>query len=262
MRSDNIQGGFVVGSAHLAWPDPPWRITGRTLTAWFPVPDSVLEGSLPWYLRPVPGEPLARLRFYDARFQTRSERIQHPLVSPAGAFREAVVAFPVEAGGLEGDATMFMWADDDAYRSWGREVFGWPVLPGTVELQGTLWDTPIEALARGSARLTAPAGTAVIRDVTIHDRIEPTTTTGGWWLTPRRIHEHVGGVVDREEVVAARPRVIQTGVSCRATGAVEFDFAEGHPLHGLRVRPEKLVVVDGFELLVAADVVVRAVENQ
>lgn len=102
-------------SAHLAWCDPPWLITGRTITAWFPVPRAVLGASLPRSLRRAGEESWARLRFYDARFEACDALQGAPLAPRTGAFREAVVAFPAASGGHEGDATMFMWADDEPY---------------------------------------------------------------------------------------------------------------------------------------------------
>ena len=256
MAARTPQEGFVVGSAHAAWPDPPWRITGRTLTAWFSVPEAVLAASMPSYLRAADTSPMARLRFYDARFESLSHRDHHPLVPRSGVFREAVVAFPAHVDPLEGDATMFMWADDDVYRTWGREVYGWPILPGTVELEGTLWQTPLRPSATGSAQLFAPVGKAAIDEATVLGPAE--SSAAGWWLTPRRILDLRSPDADdaEETVVAVRPFVAKPGVAFRAQGAVEFDFARGHPLHGLIVEAEQLLLVDGFELIVPSDVVI------
>ena len=55
---------------------------------------------------------------------------------------------------------MFMWADDEAYTTWGREVFGWPILRGEFTFEGTIWDSPLAAGAPGSAMLQASAGRA------------------------------------------------------------------------------------------------------
>ena len=240
-------------SAHIAWCDPPWTITGRSITAWFPIPRTVLEASLPSHLRRAVGEDWARLRFYDARFEAPGVAEGLPFAPRAGAFREAVVAFPAAAGGLAGDATMFMWADGEAYTTWGREVYGWPVLRGELELDGGIWDSPLVAGARGSAALTASAGSAAVAGLELGERIE-SSTSGGWWITPRRRLERAGLGGEREDVVAARPQIVNHGRVYDARGEVHLEFAAGHPLHGLAPDVDRVVLVDGFELIVGGEV--------
>jgi acetoacetate decarboxylase len=240
-------------SSHIAWCDPPWLITGRSITGWFPVPRTVLEASVPPRLRREGGDDWARLRFYDARFQACGASEEAHLAPRAGAFREAVVAFAAVAGELEGDGTMFMWADDEAYTTWGREVFGWPILRGGFTFEGTIWDSPLAAGARGSAMLRASAGTAAIGDVRLGEQID-SSTSGGWWITPWRRLERAALDGERTDVVAARPRIVRPGRTYDATGAIRLEFAPGHPLHGLVPQADRVVVVDGFELIVGGDV--------
>jgi hypothetical protein len=240
-------------SAHIAWCDPPWTITGRSITAWFPIPRAVLEASLPRHLRRADGDNWARLRFYDARFEARDAAESRSFAPRAGAFREAVVAFPAAAGALAGDATMFMWADDEPYTTWGREVYGWPILRGELTLEGTIWDSPLVAGARGSAALRASAGSAAVAGVELGEQIE-SSTSGGWWITPRRRLERAGLGGERADVVAARPRIVSSGRVYDASGDVRLEFASGHPLHGLAPAVDRVVLVDGFELIVGGEV--------
>ena len=240
-------------ATHLAWCDPPWAITGRSITAWFPIPRAVLEASLPAHLRRADRDDWARLRFYDARFEARAVGEGAPFAPRTGAFREAVVAFPAAAGGLEGDGTMFMWADDEPYTSWGREVYGWPILRGELTLEGSIWDAPLAAGARGSARLDAAHGTAAVTGVELGEQVD-LSTAGGWWITPRRRLERAGLGGERADVVAARPQIVSPGRAYDASGTVSFGFKAGHPLHGLAPDVDRVVVVDGFELVVGGEV--------
>lgn len=242
-------------SAHIAWCDPPWLITGRSITAWFPVPRSVLEAALPRALRRAGEEPWARLRFYDARFEVCKPPAGAPLAPRAGAFREAVVAFPAAAGGCEGDATMFMWADDEPYTAWGREVYGWPILRGALTLEGSIWDAQLPSGATGSGHLQAASGSAALEGVELAEPVE-STTSGGWWLNPRRRLERAGLDGEHSDIVAACPRILNPGRAYAASGSIRLEFAPGHPLHGLTPAAGRVVLVDGFELVVGGEVTV------
>jgi hypothetical protein len=246
----------VIGepSSQLAWPDPPWRISGRTLTAWFEIDRELLERAVPDALRRPATEPSwARLRFYDARFESLADADTHPLVPRSGTFREAVIAFPARAAGSDGDATMFMWADSEAYTTWGREVFGWPVLRGRIDLDGSLWDADLAAGATGSAAASMAAGSAAMVDVTLGDRRDG-GRAGGYWVTPRRTLLRAGLDGERHELVAARPRLLDPGAAydCRAT--VRLDLEPAHPLHGLDITAGDVFLVDGFSMVVGEQV--------
>jgi acetoacetate decarboxylase len=246
---------------HIGWPDPPWSISGRTVTAWFDIPRAVLEASLPDFLLPeVSSRPWARLRFYDAAFRTLAPAGLHALAPREGCFREAVVAFPACAGGVEGDSTIFMWADSDVYTNWGREVFGWPVLRGEIELEGEVWGQTAVAGATGTAHMREPRGSAALLDIELGEPLDQ-SAPGGRWLTPRRVLHRAGLDGETVDVVSARPRVIDAGTSYAATGQVVLDFAAAHPLHGLDVSSAKLKVVDGFDLVVGEDVDVLPVRT-
>ncbi len=237
-------------SAQLAWPDPPWRISGRTLTAWFAIEREVLERALPPGLRCSPTEPTwARLRFYDASFESLAEGPTHPLVPRSGTFREAVIAFPACAGGTSGDATMFMWADSEAYTTWGREIFGWPILRGQVDLEGSLWGPEVTDSSTGGARATMTAGSAAMVGAKLAGRRE-SGRAGGCWLTPRRTLQRAGLDGERTEVVAARPRLLDPGRAYDCHAEVRLDLDPTHPLHGLRVAAHDVSFVDGFKMIV------------
>ena len=248
------EGHFFSESSQVAWPDPPWSISGRTLTAWFDVPRSLLEAVLPDYLLPPESTgSWARLRFYDAAFRAVGARELHPLVVREGRFREAVVAFPAACGDFLGDSTLFMWADSEAYTTWGREVFGWPVLRGAIELGGPLWEPELAAGAAGHARMSEPRGSAGISAVELGEQLEH-SAPGGCWLTPRRVLHRAGLGGETVDVVAVVPRVISAGTSYAARGEVRLDFPFPHLLHTVDAADAELKVVDGFELVVGEQV--------
>jgi hypothetical protein len=240
-------------SAHIAWCDPPWLITGRSITAWFAVPPAVIEASLPPCLRRAGAEHWARLRFYDARFEARDAGEGTLPALRAGGFREAVVAFNAVAGDLEGDATTFMWADDEPYTTWGREVYGWPILRGELVLEGSIWDSPLATGAGGSGTLRASSGTAALTEVQLGEPTE-SATAGGWWITPRRRLKRAGLDGEHTDIVAARPQILSPGRAFDATGVIQFEFTSGHPLHGFAPTVDRVVLVDGFELVVGGEV--------
>lgn len=80
------------------------------------------------------------------------------------------------------------------------------------------------------------------------------STSGGWWLTPRRRLERAGLDGECSDIVAVRPRIVNPGRAYAASGDIRFEFAPGHPLHGLSPAVERVVLVDGFELIVGGEV--------
>lgn len=245
-------------SAQLAWPDPPWSIGGRTLTAWFAIDPELLSRVLPAELSCPPAEPAwGRLRFYDARFESLADGPTHPLVPRSGTFREAVIAFPACAGPASGDATIFMWADSEAYSTWGREVFGWPILAGRIDLEGSVWGPGLEPGAAGSARARMVAGSAALTDVEVVSERE-SGQSSGWWLTPRRTLLRAGLDGEQTDVVAVRSRLAEPGTAYECRAEVSFRLDAAHPLHGLAVTAHDVSVVDEFSLVVGEEFEVHA----
>ena len=71
--------------------DPPWLMTGRSLTAWFMAPWETIEASLSPDLWPASAESTRiRLRFYDLVYTALSDDRPGVTAPRTGRFREAV----------------------------------------------------------------------------------------------------------------------------------------------------------------------------
>lgn len=241
-------------SPQVAWADPPWQLTGRVVTTWFDVPRAQVEQVLSPSLWPAEAPTVrARLRFYNIAFTALADTARAPWLASEGRFREAVIAFQASAGSLNGEVSLFMWTDSDPYLMWGREVFGWPLLRGRIDLAGPLWESQTLLGSRGTATLSVPDGSIAlaIGDVTneVKEKRAPPC-----WLTPRRVLHRAGLDDETRELLIVRPNVQNPGVHYTASGSVVLEFATTHPLHGLAVGDADYEVVDGIELVVGSDV--------
>lgn len=137
LRPDAVRPGsgtpFTARGRSIAYAPPPWNMRGRTLALWYRLADPD-EAS-----RHVPGslslepDPIVRARFWDMHHDAvPGIDGGEPRWTP---FREAVVAFPVRYGDVEGDYPTYMYADEAAYTAFGREVMGWPVRDGSIDVE-------------------------------------------------------------------------------------------------------------------------------
>jgi hypothetical protein len=228
-----------------AWPASPWVITGRQATAWFTVPDAVVARYLHPDLRPPPAPQghQSRLRFY--AMEAHGER-----------FHEAVVSLPARAGDVDGEVTVILWSDSEAYRTWAREAFGWPVLEAGFHYAGALWDDELAIGATGSSRARVREGELALR---VDEPLAPAAPAAAWmvrrpWLTMRRIVHRGGLGGETREVLHVRPELRRPGTRLAAQGAARFDLAPGDPLTALGEIRCEIEVLDGFELVVGDDV--------
>ena len=92
----------------LAWRDPPWRLSGRVLTAWFDAPWGLMEMAVSPALRP-PAEPAirARLRFYDLEFEALGFNPAQALAPLRGPSARQRSAFQHKWRGYQGDSIDF-----------------------------------------------------------------------------------------------------------------------------------------------------------
>jgi len=228
-----------------AWPASPWVITGRQATAWFTVPDAVVARYLHSDLRPplaAEGHP-SRLRFY--AMEAHGER-----------FHEAVVSLPARAGALDGEVTVILWSDSEAYRTWAREAFGWPVLEAVFAYDGALWGDALATGATGSSRARVRDGEL---SLLVDEGVAPAAPAASWmvrrpWLTMRRTVHRGGLDGETREVFQVRPELRRPGTRLAGRGAVRFALAPDDPLTALGEIRCDIEVLDGFELVVGADV--------
>ncbi len=246
-------------SPQVAFADSPWTMIGRVLTAWFDLPFDVaarvlspsLHGS---ELRTRAGQGVpARLRFYDVAYRCPVGDAAGPL--RVGHFREAVVALGASVGEINGEASLFMWTDSDPYRAWGREVFGFPLLPGAFDLSGDLWSGRVRAGSTGAAAARVATGVLSLTGVRVTQAIDPPRSRGPW-LTPRLVHRRGGLSPADRELLVVRPAVTEVGRWFGASADIAIRMDPGHPLGSLLISAATADVVDGIELLVPDEVTV------
>ena len=245
----NNPSGYMIApgswpSAVGAWPDSPWTMTGRMVTGYFELPWSVLKEITHPELLPRESATVAsRIRFYE-------------LNGAGHAFREAVMGSPVQYDGVDGESTFVIWTDSEIYQTWGREVFGWPVLRGTIALAGPLWDPIMPDGATGTCGLDCPDG-AIALDV---DRGLQESSGSQWrltrsdWLSPRKVIRHGDLAEEEHEVLRITPTIIRAGSAFTASGRVSFRLATGHPLADLSEMRVGVEVIDGFEMVIGNEV--------
>jgi hypothetical protein len=237
----------------MAWQDPPWLMTGRSVTAWFWVPWETAQKVLPIELLP-PASPTvrARLRFYDLEFSASSESAG-AFAPKSGRFYEATIGFGAQAGSVLGDISQFMWTDSDTYMSWGRDAFGWPLTRGAFEFHGSFWERTDPEGTSGSCRLLDRAGSMTLIVERVNERIS-TQMPQIVWLIARRTLHWTGIAREGRELLVVRPKFQQAPVRYRAGGRASMDFDAPHALHGVSVTDAEIEVLDEIRLEVGGDV--------
>jgi hypothetical protein len=239
---------------HAAWHDPPWLLSGRSVTAWYSVPWEIVEKAVCRELLPPPAPTVrARLRFYDLNFMALSGVSGGASAPASGHFREATIGFTARGSNIDGDVSQFMWTDSDTYMAWGREAFGWPLRRGAFELRGSLWDQTDLVDAAGSCRLLDPAGvlTLIIHQVGEKLVAEPPHTV---WFVPRRLLQLAGIDGEKREILVVRPIFRRPPARYRASGRAAIDFDGPHVLNGIYIDSPEFEITDGIELEVGSQV--------
>jgi hypothetical protein len=238
---------------HAAWQDPPWLLTGRSVTAWFWTPWQIAQKVLPTELLP-PRSPAvrSRLRFYDLEFTSLSGS-STAFAPTSGRFYEATIGFAAQAGSLAGDVSQLMWTDSDTYMSWGREAFGWPLTRGAFEFAGSLWDRTGPEGTSGSCRLLDRLGSLTLVIERVNERIT-TQMPQIVWFIPRRRLRWTRIAHEARELLVVRPKFQRMPVRYSANGRASIDFDAPHVLHGVSVANAEIEILDGIQLEVGGDV--------
>lgn len=220
------------------WPARPWTMRGRTLTLWFPPPQTLLDAVLPpsWQVKD-PGR-LARIRFYDVAYVGAGSSV------PSGRFREAVVALPVRVGSATGETSVFMWTDSYQYLTWGRELFGWPLRIARVGTED-LFDS-----SGGQGFVEAPEGRVHVEWQPSHDPPQVGSRGVTPWITPRLLHPSDPAKRPRIEVTAVIPEIVVRGTCQPVYAAARLNLGRAHPLHGLEFVATQSHIHEDFELQV------------
>jgi len=194
-------------------------------------------------------DPVVRARFWDLRHDAAGpvhdeDRPDDAVWTP---IREAVVAFPVRYGTVEGDLPTYMYADDPVYIAMGREVMGWPVRGGTIELDygsgtalgsgGLRPGTTVTArLARGGREVMRVSLT-LSGDVVREQRPAPPR-----WLAEKVIGRVDGPGVAIAQLVATGPSWIERRDRWAATGLLALEETPSDEL--ARLAPREIVAAE------------------
>ena len=168
-------------------------------------------------------DPIVRARFWDLAHDSGAT---DPAAAPIRV-AEAVVAFPVGYGGVSGDYTAHMYADDPVYTAFGREVMGWPLKHGRVVVgppgpgPGLKGGVTISAhlerdglmIMRASLKLTEPL-------LEVEHSIELPR-----WLTMKLVPRAEGSGDALRQLLQTGPDRVDWGPIWRAEG--ELRFADG-----------------------------------
>lgn len=215
---------------HL-WADPPWILSGTSVTAWFEVSPKVVAGLVSPAFQSISGNKgvITRLRFYNINFEPRDGSADYK-VQMSGTFKEAVIAFKGSFAGINGEFSAFMWTDDDTYISWGREIFGWPLIKNEITLFGRTWSssTTDNTLCRVKSKdfdLSLSMDDA--------SGVEQPIGDGPNWLTPRRVIFPAGIEPDRHDLNIVLPTILEAGKFSVHNGEVNFKVQENSIIAGL-----------------------------
>ena len=204
----------------VAYDPPPWRMRGRTLALWFKLADpGEARRHVPASVQ-MDDDPVVRARFWDMEHDA--------LTGPSGGarpwqrFREAVVAFPVRHGEVRGDYPTYMYADDFTYIAFGREVMGWPIRDGHIEVDPESGGGPAAGLRLGGRlrRNERTIMTASIeltgQQVAVDDAVPPR------WLATKLITDVTGPRAQVGQLVSTGPERIDARRVWQATGSLAF----------------------------------------
>jgi acetoacetate decarboxylase len=222
----------------IAYGPPPWNMRGRTLALWFRLVDpDEARRHVPSLLRMDP-DPVLRARFWDMAHDA-VPAYAPGATAPATAwtpFREAVVAFPVWHDGVEADYPTYMYADEFAYTAFGREVMGWPVRDGRIEVD----PEPAGGPAAGfhvAGRLERGGRTVMQARLTLTGtRHASDDTNVPRWLASKVIADVGTPRAAVAQLVATGPERIHHRDIWEATGALSFGEGATDELHCLAPR--------------------------
>jgi hypothetical protein len=244
------------------WAEPPWLMSGTSITAWYESdPIAVAKNVSPSFV-PMVGEKgvRTRIRFYDVDFQPTTGDDAYR-IKMSGKFREAVIAFKGSISGIEGEYSAFMWTNHDGYMSWGREIFGWPLMRGSIELAGSHWgefpsERSISQIQGDGFHLQIIGNSSLGQEIPIR--------ASSLWLTPRKIIFPAGEEAERRDLLIVRPKIIQAGQLFHHEGEFNFIAAEGSPIAGLGPIGDYVIHRHhGFTILVGHDVeIIRGVGDK
>jgi acetoacetate decarboxylase len=238
MSNNNIDAT----SSMRSWRNPsqeygplPWSMSGSSLTVFFKLesPEEARRRVPP--MCDMDPDPIVRARFWELDYEPGLIADENQQASERPHFREAVIAFPVSFGDISGDYTAHMYADDPTYIAFGREVMGWPLMTGEIEIH------PPEARPPGSttslaATLMRGRQQLLRADVTLRHEAAPVTSPLPRWLTWKLIPDVDGRRAAISQLVETGPSFVDWGPSWSGEGRLEFGDDRRNPLGSLSPR--------------------------
>jgi len=231
------------------WADPPWVMSGSSVTAWFETDTDAVRKLLSPSFVPlvgIEGVP-TRLRFYDVSFEPQ-DGSPEAKARGSGTFREAVIAFKGSIAEVNGEFSAWMWSDGDIYNAWGREVFGWPMVRAEINIGGQLFD---------SQDMGQTTFSLVTKEFSLHLEVDGESTEelspgpSANWLTPRRVLFPGGQEAERRDLHIVRPTVLQPGLFSQHAGKLSQEGGEGSWISTLKPLGEVVVQSSrGFSICV------------
>lgn len=226
-----------------AYGPPPWHLAGRAIALWFRLADPAEARRHVPALVGMADDPIVRARFWDlAHDSGLPERVTagEPLPTRVA---EAVVAFPVTYGGVSGDFTAHMYADDPVYTAFGREVMGWPLTHGRIVVGQPATEAGLATGARISAQLERDGHVLMSAALELTELLPEAERPSGLprWLTMKLVPraERGGDVV--HQLLQTGPERLEWGPIWRAQGDLRFPDAPIDELGNL--APREIVAV-------------------
>ncbi len=179
-------------------------------------------------------DPIVRARFWDMRH----DALRSVGVGQSGwtTFREAVIAFPVRRGAVTGDYPTYMYADDFAYTAMGREVMGWPVRDGRIEIGPEPGGGPVLGTTIG-ASLTRGGIEVMHIDLRVTGDPKPDTDTHPpRWLATKIIPDATRPLAVVAQLLETGPERIHQRTIWPADATLRLGEGPGDELHHLRPR--------------------------
>lgn len=211
--------------ADLPYGLPPWHMAGRAFAVWLRLKNpNALRPHLPAIVE-IPDDPVVRLRLWDLAHDAgygQTATMTHPEMT---SFKEVAFAVPVSYGGLSGDFTKYIYADDPTYTAFGREVIGWPVRPGKI-MMGQPWPgTPLAEQLQFTGYLVRNGSRLVSVTLTLSRPLPRSEypTALPVWLSAKSIPDVDGNSLVVSQLVRSGPSAIRWGEIWEATATVALE---------------------------------------
>ena len=240
--SDEVPSRIMAGSGgpvtqrgrSVAYLPPPWHMRGRTLAMWFRLRDpDEARRHVPAQLE-MDEDPIVRARFWDMEYDAVPG--SEPGARGRRRFREAVVAFPVRYGSLSGDYPTYMYADDWVYITAGREIQGWPVRGGEVEMDPEPADGPAAGMSL-SGRLERDGLTVMQARLELTgERLEVDDSVPPRWLSTKIISDATRPAAQIGQLLATGPERVDGRRVWQAGAELSFGESPLDELHHLAPR--------------------------